>query len=382
MLLSRGRTTPMGSIGTRRFGRVLRAALAAIALAVMAPSAAGAGPAPLPSSIPTGYTLEHDGGARWLYATAAQTEVSRLKRVQRSAWTRLGAAFGVKLSADLDLRLAVNPEQMQALAPRGSRLPSYATGVAYPDAGLILLSLTEPQSWLRSDIDRVLVHELSHVALHRAVNGHALPRWFSEGLAIHEAGEHSLDRVRVLWGGTLRGELIPLSRLSQSFPARHGDVSLAYAQSADLVGHLLQGDQKHARFRALIAELRAGKPFEQAFAAAYGMPLWRIEQQWRAQLTQRFGSWPSILSGLTLVWGMAAVFLIFGYFRVRRRHRETLKRWAIEEAPVLALQTAPPVPEPPQRSVADDVLDAWGDQRRRDSGVPTIVHEGRSHTLH
>jgi hypothetical protein len=350
---------------------------------VLFASAALAQKAPLPSRIPSGHTLERDGAARWLFATAAQTEVSRLQRVQRSAWTRLGNELGVHLSADLDVRLAVNPEQMQALAPPGRTLPGYATGVAYPAEGLILLSLTEPESWLRSDIDRVLVHELSHVALHRAVGGRPVPRWFTEGVAIHEAGEHSLERVRVLWGGTLRGELIPLAQLSQSFPARHGDVSLAYAQSADLVGHLVRGDQGRRRFRALVARLRGGEPFEQAFVAAYRMPLWRSEQQWRRELVQRFGSWPSILSGLTAVWALAALLLVVGYVRVRKRQRETLKRWAIEEAPVLALETAPPPPpEPPPRSVADDVLDAWGDQQRRDAGIPTIMHEGRSHTLH
>jgi hypothetical protein len=335
--------------------------------------------APLPAEMPSGHTLERSGGVRWLYAAAAQSEVARLQRVQRTAWARLGQTFGAQLGGELDVRLAVNPEQMQRLAPPGRRLPSYATGVAYPDEGLILLSLTEPESWLRSDIDRVLVHELSHVALHRAVGGRGVPRWFTEGVAIHEAGEHSIERVRVLWSGTLRGKLIPLSRLSQSFPARHGEVGLAYAQSADLVGRLLQDDRGRHRFRLLVVGLRAGNSFEQAFAAAYRMPLWRFEQQWRAQIAQRFGSWPSILSGLTVVWALAALLLVFGYLRVRRRQRETLKRWAIDEAPVLALETSPPAPA---RSAADDVLDAWTDQRRQDSGIPTIVHEGRSYTLH
>jgi hypothetical protein len=358
-------------------------ALVAIAMWSFGIVRVAAQPAPLPTAIPSGHTLEREDGVRWLYATAAQSEVARLQRVQRSAWTRLGNTFGVQLSSDLDVRLAVNPEQMQRLAPPGRRLPGYATGVAYPDEGLILLSLTEPESWLRSDIDRVLVHELSHVALHRAVGGRGVPRWFTEGVAIHEAGEHSIERVRVLWSGTLRDQLIPLARLSQSFPARHGDVSLAYAQSADLVGQLLRSDRDRDRFRRLVSELRADKTFEQAFAAAYRMPLWRFERQWRSHVTQRFGSWPSILSGLTVVWAIAALLLVLGYFRIRRRQRETLKRWAIEEAPVLAMETVtPPPPVPPARSAADDVLDAWTDQQRRDSGIPTIVHEGRSYTLH
>src|SRR5262245_53866294 len=220
----------MGSTGTRRVRGVVATALAAMLLAFAAlVGGAAAQQAELPATIPDGYTLEREGKATWVYPTAAESEVARLKRLQRSAWTRLGRELGVQLSPGLDLRIAVNPAEMQALAPDGLRLPAYATGVAFPEQGLVLVSLTEPESWLRSDVDRVLVHELSHVALHRAVGGHPVPRWFSEGVAIQQAGEHSLARLRVLWDGTLRGKLIPLAMLSERFPSRHGEVSLAYA---------------------------------------------------------------------------------------------------------------------------------------------------------
>lgn len=375
----------MGSIGTRRSTGVVAAAVAVVLLAFWATRAAAASdnPAPLPEHVPTGYSLETDAGMRWLYATAAESEVAVLKRVQRDAWTRLGRELGADLGTDLDLRIAINPEQMQALAPPGRKLPGYATGVAYPGEGLILLSMTEPESWLRSNADRVLVHELAHVALHRAVSGQPVPRWFSEGFAIHAASEHSLARVRELWSATLRNDLIPLGQLSDRFPARHGEVSLAYAQAADLVGYLLQEDQDRKRFRKLIAQLRAGTAFEQAFASAYELPLRALERHWRALLGQRFGRWPSILSGLTAVWALGALLLVVGYVRVRRRQHDTLKRWEIEEAPMLAADAATPqATSAPARSMADDVLDAWGEQRHRETGVPTIVHEGRSYTLH
>jgi hypothetical protein len=364
---------------------VLASAVAALALVFGTTQAAAQHPAPLPTKMPSGYTLEPGGAQRWVYASSIDAEVTRLKRVQRETWARLGRELGADLGQALDLRVAINPEQMQALAPPGRKLPDYATGVAFPADGLILLSMTEPESWLRADIDRVLVHELAHVALHRAVAGMPVPRWFSEGVAIHAADEHSIARVRVLWSATLRRALIPLAQLEDRFPARHGEVSLAYAQSADLVGQLLQEDRDQVRFRKLVAGLRSGASFEQAFAQSYQIPLWQLEREWRGSLAHRFGSWPSLLSGLTVVWALAALLLVFGYFRVRQRHRSTLKRWAIEEAPVLALVEATPPPTPSAavpRNAADDVLDAWTDQQRKEAGVPTIVHEGRSYTLH
>lgn len=375
----------MGSIGTRRFGGVVTITLAALLISLLPGAGALAQAAPLPQQLPDGYTLVREGSSTWAYPTAAESEIERLKGVLRETWPRLGRELGADLGPGLDLRVAVNPEEMQALAPPGVRLPEYANGVALPEQRVVLLSMTEPGTWVRPDVERVLVHELAHVALHEAAGGRPIPRWLTEGVAIQKAGEHSLARIRVLWSGTLRGRLIPLRQLSERFPARHGDVNLAYAQAADLVGYLLAADQGEQRFRALVAALREGHAFEAAFAESYGMPLALVEQHWRAGLVQRFGRWPSILSGLTVVWAAAALLLVIGYVRIRRKARETLKRWEIEEAPLLAEFEQPAAavaPSPPPRNVADDVLDAWTDQQRRESGVPTIMHEGRSYTLH
>jgi hypothetical protein len=190
--------------------------------------------------------------------------------------------------------------------------------------------------------------------------------------------------MRTLWEGSARGDLIALRELSARFPAREGEVDLAYAEAADLVGHMLEGDAGPSRFRAALGSVRAGQPFATALQRAYGVSLAQLEHQWRAQLARRFGHLPAILSGLTVVWVIGALLLVYGYVQVRRRQRATLKRWAIDEAPLLAPDPAQPPPAPPAapRSVADDVLDSWSDQQRRDSGVPTIVHEGRSYTLH
>lgn len=358
--------------------------LLAVAM-LLAPSDIAAQPDEAPP-LRSGYRSERDGAVKWTYPSAALAEVRELQIDARAVWARLGTELGVYLEPELDIRVAVNPTQMQALAPPGRTVPPYASGVAFPADGLVLLTLTAPESWMRPDMPKLLAHELSHVALYRALDGHPIPRWFAEGVAIHHSGEHSFARVRTLWAATLQGGLVGLRDLSERFPEQHGEVDVAYAESADLVGFMLEGQAGPPRFRALCAGLQSGAPFESAFAAAYQMTLQEFEQQWRAQLVQRFGRWPSILSGLTVLWALAALLLVFGYLQVRRKHRRTLARWALEEAPAAvpephAAAAAPP-PPPLPRSVADVVLDAWGDQQRHEAGIPTIVHEGRSYTLH
>ncbi len=356
--------------------------------------------------LPHGYVTEKVGAARFSYPVAARDEVRNLEAHEAEAWQRVAGELGAKVSSELDIRVATNPEQMQALAPRGVPLPGYADGIAFPEQGLILLTLTEPDTWLRPDMRGVLTHELSHVALYRAVAGSEVPRWFTEGLAVHQAGERSFAQSRTLWEGTIQGRLLSLDRLSASFPLRHNEVDLAYAQSADFVSYMQGSADDRVRFRQLLGQLATHVPFADAVKNAYHVPLGYMEREWRNALSQRFGRWPAFLIGLSFIWTLGAILLVIGYVRTRIRHKSTLRRWEGEEAVLdathrvqarplartteapssgLSAQATPPIPQSAQTTtVTQGPIDDFFDNRRQPSetGVPTVVHDGQSHTLH
>ena len=259
-------------ISRRRFATALGGpvvvALAALLLALVAGGVPRASAdAPLPASLPPGYSMERDGNARWIYPTSAEAEVAALKHVARSAWSRLGRELGVAPARDVDIRIGLDPAQMQALAPAGVPLPGYASGVALPEAGVIMLTFAAPGSWMRPDMERVLVHELSHVALYRAAGGHEVPRWFSEGRGDSPI-RRALDRARALALGGQRarrpdrvaravGAFSRDARVKSTWRMRRLRTSSATCSKAT---------PGRARFRALVSALRAGQPFEQALA--------------------------------------------------------------------------------------------------------------------
>jgi Peptidase MA superfamily len=332
------------------------------------------------SEPPPGYASEQHGNIRWTYPLSAADEVETLRKGQKAAWQRVASELGARIPDQLDIRVALNPEQMQMLAPPRSSVPGYADGVAYPASGLILLTLTSPESFIRPDMARVLVHEMSHVALHRAVEGRPIPRWFSEGVAVHQAGESSLTRIQTLWDGTLRGNVLSLDELSRAFPKNHHEIDLAYAQSADFVEFMLASRDERYRFHSLLRSVGEGLAFSDAVHANYHVPLGYLEREWRSTLQRRFGRWPALFMGLTFVWVLGATLLVAAYVRTRIRRRATLRRWAIEEAPILnALPPAPAAGSPPQSSV-DDFFD--NRRAQNETGVPTVVHDGQHHTLH
>lgn len=331
---------------------------------------------------PQGYVEARVGQIEWTYPRAAEAETRELQELAPVAWRRVTSELGGRVDGHLFVRIARNPDDMARLAPEGAKPPAYATGVTYPALGLVIVSLTAPESWERPDVSAVLTHELSHAALHRSVAGHPLPLWLVEGVAIHQASERSLDRIRALWEGTVRGQLVPLERLSRAFPTRPHAVNLAYAQSADIVGYLLGTGDDAERMRLVLARVRRGEVFEDAVHAEYHVSLGFLEREWRERLQERYTATPLLLSGGGL-WVLAAALVVVGYVRRRRRSRETMRRWAEEEDEELRASVRPASVNPslPQTATLA-VLVASADAPESDGAIPKIVVDGESHTVH
>jgi hypothetical protein len=285
------------------------------------------------------------------------------------------------------IRIARGPEDMIALTPRGAPPPAYAVGVAYPALGLVVLSVVNPQSWMPPDLSSVLAHELSHIALHRVVAWHELPLWFVEGLAVHQAGEQNLQRVQTLWEAAAVDEVLPLSALSRNFPSRPHEVNRAYAQSADLVEHLLRDRGDRERLPELLRHVAGGMTFEQGILTAYHIDLAYLDREWRQALGERFRVLPLVLTG-TALWGGIAVLAALAFVRRRRDHHAKLARWAEEEAAhermlqALEMQRQATLQE--QAVLLEEATHEANVVANlpRDSGIPTIEHDGQRHTLH
>ena len=317
-----------------------------------------------------GYETERIGSVMWTYPVSERDRVVHLIESFDDHWAKVSDDFGVNIDDELVIRVARNPREMRALGPVGYPPPEYATGVAYSRWGVILLTMSAPQTWEPPDLEVVLVHELSHVVLYRAVRGNDVPRWFNEGVAIQQSEVRLLPRMESLLRAAAQRSMLRLSELDARFPDRPHQVNVAYAQSADVVGFLRRTNNDERRFHRLIQSLRDGDTFDTALATAYGWTRIGLERQWRESLRTRYRILPALLAGST-IWVAAAILVVFAYRRRRRYHHMKLEQMAYREE--LEALTAASQPPPAPLSGAEVASDA---------DIPIVEHDGESHTLH
>ncbi len=345
----------------------------------------GAGVLHMPP-LPAGFNTYN---ARWLtfvYHPSSRERMQPLVAQADAVRSELTERLGFPVLSEARVEIARTPLEMTTFAPPGAPYPEYASGVAYSELGLVLLTLAPVHPGSEQDLGEVFRHELAHVALNDALNGQPVPRWFNEGFAVFASGESAFVRMKTLSTATVFGSLIPLRDLERSFPDDETKAQVAYAEAVDVLRFLVRREDAH-RFRALIAELRGGKAFDKAVLDAYGVELSTLELEWRDDVSRRYTVWPILLSG-TGFWVIALGVFVWGWRRRRRRDRVTLQRWARQEAVedlqrarlalrseaarvhiVLAKGTEVPAAQlamPPPSEVE----------------VPRVEHDGTWHTLH
>jgi Peptidase MA superfamily len=342
-------------------------------------------------NLPSDY--QHKSVGDWLTVHYPRGTEVRLKDFLEGAEAyreQLTGSMRQNLLTKVEVRVARDWDDMARLAPVGWPPPKYAEAVAYSSLGLTLVSLSAPISYEGTNVKEALFHELAHVALYDATKGAQIPRWFNEGLAIFASGERVMARADVLGQATMTGTLIPLEKLDVNFPSDNREVSIAYAESGDVMRYLLRkGDEE--RFAALIARTAGGQPFDRALADAYGQDVRVLEHQWKESLGKKFGYSPLLGMSSALLGVVAAVSLIIAYMKKRKRNKVTLERWSAEEQAVSArlarqhelreqfeanqeeLFARERVLGNPREDMVAAGTTQW---------VPSVEYDGQTHTLH
>jgi Peptidase MA superfamily len=328
-------------------------------------------------ALPADFQRIDDGWLVLEFPSSVRDRATSLAADAEEFRTHIAGDLGQPVLDHALVRIARDPEQMKALAPEGAPVPVYASGVAWPALHLAILSMQAPRTWEATDLPEISRHELMHLALWDAVGGRHVPRWFDEGLAVHESGEAWTARLQTLWQATLAKSLAPFDDLDRGFPAEGSEAGIAYAESADVVRFLMRDDDR-ARFGSLVQRVRAGTAFDRALGDAYDTDLRKLEYEWRLDVSHRFGLLPAVTGG-TALWGLISVLAVVAFVKRRRRAKLKLEQWAREEAEMDAAEVAARERMEREKGIPGEEDEVPPHMR---PGVPVIEHEGRWYTVH
>jgi cellulose synthase operon protein C len=138
-----------------------------------------------------------------------------------------------------------------------------------------------------------LWHEMSHVYILTATN-HRVPRWFTEGLAVHEEGEHSpewSDRVSPDVLVAIRDKkLLPLAKLDRGFvyPDYPSQVVVSYFQAGSICDFVKTkwGEEK---LLEIVHSYGRSQTTEQVVQQDLGLALEEFDRQYLAWIDKKYG---------------------------------------------------------------------------------------------
>jgi hypothetical protein len=303
----------------------------AVALGLLSLVAATSMSGELP--MPKGFVERHTGFCKVVVRPQNWAVVSELDEVCGEDIEHIYSTLGqdLKKTGDLvEIRVVSSPEEMKTVAPEETPPPPWSGAVAYPQYGLVIIPLRNHLGSPILDLTTVMKHELSHLALRQGLKDAKVPRWFSEGVAIHLSEKSSIERHWLVWLAARRNGLLPLSEIEQ-YPEQ-SEINLAYAEAADFFGNLLD-DGGWGAVRAVIRRVREGSEFEEAILYAYNQSLASLEQSWRSDLGSRW-QWVPLITGTGAVWGGIVGLFFLAYTMAKRRRKKKMKEMESEEAAI------------------------------------------------
>jgi hypothetical protein len=241
----------------------------------------------------------------------------RVRGLDRAALSRTLSASGLPMPGRIVVTLIPRED------PDGRRVPPWIVGLASGTSRIVVFP-DRIGGYPYDSLETVVRHEIVHLALNTRADGHPLPRWFHEGVALTlESGWGTRDDMRLLLAALDPPSLADIGRLfaSDSQP----DSAQAYLLSGALVDDIRR---RHGAgiVGAIAGGVAAGGTFEGAFRAATGETVDdAAARAWRGH--RRLSRWFPVITSPAAVWTLilALAAVAFGA-RVRRR-RETRRRW-------------------------------------------------------
>lgn len=211
----------------------------------------------------------------------------------------------------------------------GIHLPEWGGGGAI-GTDTVVIPTDKNSAFHSRNINKIIVHELVHIAIARHFGRIRVPRWFHEGTAMTLSGEISFDEQAILSCAIITRKLIPLDSIEFLNRFSQSKASLAYSQSHAVLAFLID-TYGIELIPELIAASRKTRKFEDACIQTFGLSIKEIEVLFVRYLQKRY---PLLIVAFSfsLFWFLILVLSIIAWFIIYVRKIRKLNIMELEES--------------------------------------------------
>lgn len=210
------------------------------------------------------------------------------------------------------------------------QLPEWSAAVYVPQMRQIILkdavSFNSPKQ-----MEKELIHEISHLFFDYRFSDKSTPLWFNEGLAEYLSGEKiEIKKGVIISNALFANKIIPLINIDSLLSFSTSRAQLAYVQSLSAVIFLKRSFGNHGKNWNGFFNLYEKEDFQTALKDYTGMDPIDFEIKWYRWIRDKY-KWFVIFNLENLIWFAMAVILIGALYAIRYRNRKILMQWESEE---------------------------------------------------
>lgn len=210
----------------------------------------------------------------------------------------------------------------------GVRLPEWGGGGAI-GTDSIIIPVDRPSAFYSSDLFKVTLHELVHIAVNRTYGYIRIPRWVHEGLAMALSGEIAFDEHIILSKAVLTNSLIPLDSIEKLNFFPEAKARIAYSQCHFAMRFLLD-NYGYDLLPELLNNAVKYRNFETAAIHTYGLTTSELQDILTKEISARY-RFAFLFSDSSLIWFLILLLAVVGFMVTRSRKKQKMLQMEYQE---------------------------------------------------
>ena len=262
-----------------------------------------------------------------------QKDLDFINSVSREAFLKINQFFyGKGRHSDLSIDLFIQTrEKIESI--ENIRLSDSILGLAIPSNNRIYLiyPFRNITNYPYNSLPSLIYHEIFHLVLDDYLGSAVVPLWLNEGTAMHLSREFIGEKFLLLSWATTFNRLIPLYKLTYSFP--EDLTTLSYIQSHHAVAYIVEKNGETS-LQILFERIRRTGNFESAFIETYGKSSLDFSKDWEEHVKKEYNFLTFILQR-NVLWAIFAFILIILLPIKKYLSKKKMEKWKEDEEPDL-----------------------------------------------